>query len=348
MLETEIWPTLYRGLARRRMPLVLASARLSTKSVDRYRHACVAGRATRSRRRGDRRAERVRRRALPRDRRAAGSRAGDRQPKVRPADPGGGHRRRTRVRAVAMGARPAGVDRRQHARGRGGGRARRRTRRVRARHPDALLVLVPRHPQRFEAVRATAALGGRAISRSAASAAYPGRGRGVPASTRSASCRCSTRRPTSRSWAAAWCRSAATTCSSPPCSACRCSPARYTHNAQDDRGPCCGQAAALQHRPRREGTGSSACGELRRPAARRCRRRARSRSGRAEPSSCRERGCALEPLLGRDGVVPVPSRSLVGRPGGSGSVVGVVRKVLIDSRSPGMQDAGRRLQFAPG
>ena len=37
ILETEIWPNLYAELDRRRIPLVLGSARLSTKSVSRYR-----------------------------------------------------------------------------------------------------------------------------------------------------------------------------------------------------------------------------------------------------------------------------------------------------------------------
>jgi 3-deoxy-D-manno-octulosonic-acid transferase len=37
ILETEIWPTLYDALGRRRIPLVIASARLSIRSVDRYR-----------------------------------------------------------------------------------------------------------------------------------------------------------------------------------------------------------------------------------------------------------------------------------------------------------------------
>ena len=34
ILETEIWPTLYAELGRRRIPLVIGSARLSTKSVE--------------------------------------------------------------------------------------------------------------------------------------------------------------------------------------------------------------------------------------------------------------------------------------------------------------------------
>jgi 3-deoxy-D-manno-octulosonic-acid transferase len=37
VLETEIWPNLYRELGRRGIPLMLASARLSPRSVDRFR-----------------------------------------------------------------------------------------------------------------------------------------------------------------------------------------------------------------------------------------------------------------------------------------------------------------------
>jgi 3-deoxy-D-manno-octulosonic-acid transferase len=37
IFETELWPNLYRECGRRRVPLVLASARLSARSVDRYR-----------------------------------------------------------------------------------------------------------------------------------------------------------------------------------------------------------------------------------------------------------------------------------------------------------------------
>ncbi len=41
ILETEVWPNLYRELGRRRIPIVLASARLSEKSVRRFRR--IAG-----------------------------------------------------------------------------------------------------------------------------------------------------------------------------------------------------------------------------------------------------------------------------------------------------------------
>ncbi len=39
LLETELWPNLYRACARRGIPLVLASARVSARSVARYRRA---------------------------------------------------------------------------------------------------------------------------------------------------------------------------------------------------------------------------------------------------------------------------------------------------------------------
>ncbi|HUN71527.1 MAG TPA: lipid IV(A) 3-deoxy-D-manno-octulosonic acid transferase [Steroidobacteraceae bacterium] len=38
IMETELWPNLYRQCRRRRIPLVIASARLSRRSTDRYRH----------------------------------------------------------------------------------------------------------------------------------------------------------------------------------------------------------------------------------------------------------------------------------------------------------------------
>ncbi len=37
IFETELWPNLYRECTRRRVPLVLASARISSRSVSRYR-----------------------------------------------------------------------------------------------------------------------------------------------------------------------------------------------------------------------------------------------------------------------------------------------------------------------
>ena len=37
IFETELWPNLYRECGRRRVPLVLASARISARSLSRYR-----------------------------------------------------------------------------------------------------------------------------------------------------------------------------------------------------------------------------------------------------------------------------------------------------------------------
>src|SRR5581483_1129498 len=37
IFETELWPNLYHECSRRRIPLVLASARISSRSVNRYR-----------------------------------------------------------------------------------------------------------------------------------------------------------------------------------------------------------------------------------------------------------------------------------------------------------------------
>jgi 3-deoxy-D-manno-octulosonic-acid transferase len=46
IVETEIWPTLYHALGRRGIPLVMASARVSARSVDRYRRMASLFRQT--------------------------------------------------------------------------------------------------------------------------------------------------------------------------------------------------------------------------------------------------------------------------------------------------------------
>jgi 3-deoxy-D-manno-octulosonic-acid transferase len=153
IVETELWPHLYRECGRRRVPLVLASARLSARSAGRYRRLGALFRDTLSQAvvvaaQGTVDAERFH---------ALG------------ADPA-----RTHVtgnlkfdfelppQTVARGARL----REQYARGRplwvagsthGGGEERallEAQQRVRAVHPEALLVLAPRHPQRFAEVAA--------------------------------------------------------------------------------------------------------------------------------------------------------------------------------------------------
>ena len=96
ILETEIWPTLYRALARRGIPLVLASARLSRRRSSRYRRCRRCSSATRCRARS--RSAR-RRRPTPSGSVAIGAPADrvqrHRQHQVRPADSRG--RRSTRA-----------------------------------------------------------------------------------------------------------------------------------------------------------------------------------------------------------------------------------------------------------
>jgi 3-deoxy-D-manno-octulosonic-acid transferase len=46
IMETEIWPTLFHTLGSRGIPLVMASARVSTRSVDRYRRMASLFRKT--------------------------------------------------------------------------------------------------------------------------------------------------------------------------------------------------------------------------------------------------------------------------------------------------------------
>jgi 3-deoxy-D-manno-octulosonic-acid transferase len=152
MLETEIWPTLYFALQKRGIPIVLASARLSERSVRRYARFGALGS-----------------RLLSNGVTVCAQTAADAQ------------------RFIAVGAAPdnvrvtgnvkfdlqipaAAVEAGRRHRDDWGGAARPvwiagSTREgeelaaldahieVRRRHPHALLVLVPRHPPRFEQVR---------------------------------------------------------------------------------------------------------------------------------------------------------------------------------------------------
>jgi 3-deoxy-D-manno-octulosonic-acid transferase len=152
ILETEIWPTLYDALGRRGIPLVIASARLSTRSVDRYRrmaslfretlsHGIVIGAQTAAD------AERFR---------AIGAAEGRVQVtgnvkfdlEIPPATIAEGQGFRARWAA----ARPTWIAGSTHEGEEEAALAAHAL--VRERHPHALLILVPRHPQRFEAVRA--------------------------------------------------------------------------------------------------------------------------------------------------------------------------------------------------
>ena len=153
ILETEIWPTLYHALGRRGIPLVIASARLSTRSVDRYKlfagllrdtlsHGVAIGAQTAAD------AERFRAIGAAADRvRVTGNVKFDLE--IPPEAVAAGRA----FRAAAAPSRPVWIAGSTHEGEEEAVIAAHAL--VRARHPDALLILVPRHPQRFESVRAT-------------------------------------------------------------------------------------------------------------------------------------------------------------------------------------------------
>lgn len=152
IMETEIWPTLYHALGSRGIPLVMASARVSTRSVDRYRrlaslfrrtlsHGILIGAQTAAD------AERFRIIGAAPDRvQVTGNLKFDMEIPPSAVDAG----RAWRARCAA--GRPVWIAGSTHEGEEEAVLAAHAL--VRARHPDALLILVPRHPQRFESVRA--------------------------------------------------------------------------------------------------------------------------------------------------------------------------------------------------
>lgn len=151
ILETELWPNLYAECGRRRVPLVLASARISPRSVGRYRllvplfrRALSYGIVIAAQSESD--AERFRSigAAVPRTH-VTGNIKFDFQPPpdVRP--------RGLQWREQNAPGRPVWVAGSTHDGEESVVLAAHR--RVLERFPDALLLLVPRHPQRFDAVR---------------------------------------------------------------------------------------------------------------------------------------------------------------------------------------------------
>jgi 3-deoxy-D-manno-octulosonic-acid transferase len=151
ILETEIWPTLYAALGRRQIPLVLASARVSTKSVDRYRrmaslftetlsHGIVIGAQSEAD------ARRFRAIGAPRERVIVTGNV-----KLDLQIPGPAIRSGQEFRERCGRARPVWIAGSTHD---GEEEAVLESHEaVRRKHPDALLILVPRHPQRFDGVR---------------------------------------------------------------------------------------------------------------------------------------------------------------------------------------------------
>jgi 3-deoxy-D-manno-octulosonic-acid transferase len=152
ILETELWPNLYRECGQRKVPLVLASARLSAKSVRRYRwlvplfretlsHGIVIAAQTATD------AERfLSLGASPARTHVTGNIKFDFE---LPADV---HARGAALRQQYAGTRPVWVAASTHA-----GEEEQvldAQRRVQEAHADALLILVPRHPERFDSIAA--------------------------------------------------------------------------------------------------------------------------------------------------------------------------------------------------
>ena len=151
ILETELWPNLYGECGRRGVPLVLASARISPRSVGKYRRMVSLFRKTLSHgiviaAQSESDAERFRSiGATPERTHVTGNIKFDFQPPV------GIEAQGRNWREEHAPGRPIWVAGSTHE----GEEAivLDAHRRVLERFPDALLVLVPRHPQRFEGVR---------------------------------------------------------------------------------------------------------------------------------------------------------------------------------------------------
>jgi 3-deoxy-D-manno-octulosonic-acid transferase len=153
IIETELWPNLYRQCRLRRVPLVIASARLSRRSTGRYRRlgalfreTVAAGSVIAAQGEGD--AERFRALGAPLERtHVTGNLKFD---LTLPPDIA---ERGAALRARYAAGRPVWVAGSTH-----GGVEEESVleahRRVRAAHAGALLVLAPRHPNRFDEVAA--------------------------------------------------------------------------------------------------------------------------------------------------------------------------------------------------
>ncbi|HEU4516973.1 MAG TPA: lipid IV(A) 3-deoxy-D-manno-octulosonic acid transferase [Steroidobacteraceae bacterium] len=151
ILETELWPNLYGECGRRGVPLVLASARISPRSVGKYRRLVSLFRKTLSHgiviaAQSEPDAERFHSiGAAPERTHVTGNIKFDFQP------PDGIEAQGRRWREKHAPGRPIWVAGSTHEGEEG--IVLDAHRRVLERFPDALLVLVPRHPQRFESVR---------------------------------------------------------------------------------------------------------------------------------------------------------------------------------------------------
>jgi 3-deoxy-D-manno-octulosonic-acid transferase len=163
IFETELWPNLYRECGRRRVPLVLASARISERSLGRYRRLGALFRDALSQAsivaaQGEADAARFRELGadagsthvtgnlkfdfeLPEDLPERGRRLRRHYARGRPLWVAGSTREGEEAAVLAA------------------------QRQVRATHADALLVIAPRHPARFDEVAQLIAQGGEGFAR---------------------------------------------------------------------------------------------------------------------------------------------------------------------------------------
>lgn len=150
VMETELWPNMYAECGARGVPLVLANARISPRSVDRYRRFISLFREALSHgiviaAQSEQDAERFRSLgADPARTLVTGNLKADL------VFPPGMTEAGRAFRAAHLGARPVWIAASTHAGEEEAALAAHAA--VRAALPDALLVLVPRHPQRFAGV----------------------------------------------------------------------------------------------------------------------------------------------------------------------------------------------------
>ena len=150
IMETEIWPNLYHGCGVRKIPLVLVSARISPKSVDSYRKLLPLFKETLShgiviaaQSKAD--AERfLSLGASPARTRVTGNIKFDIELPDRLADRGG------KLRQDLFPNRPVWIAASTHDKEEG--MILEAHQQLLALHPDLLLILVPRHPDRFPGV----------------------------------------------------------------------------------------------------------------------------------------------------------------------------------------------------
>ena len=151
IMETEIWPNLYRGCGIRNIPLILVSARISPKSLGGYRRFLPLIRETLSHgiiiaAQSEADAERFRELgARPVRTWVTGNIKFDIELPPNLVDDG------KRLRAELFGERPIWIAASTHDKEEQ--QVLRAHKQLLEQHPDLLLILVPRHPQRFDEVR---------------------------------------------------------------------------------------------------------------------------------------------------------------------------------------------------